>query len=151
MTNRFITMCITIILAGQCLVSGVGSVTGDIILVNSETVAEMTAPVNQEIPEIPECQCEATCCSQAQSPLGLPVAKLCCEVVCGMSPLQMPAKQPEEFKSSHLPQPTTITLKTDSFKQLLSQVLPNFRNLSGSFPLESDPPALYLQNSAFLI
>ncbi|MFY9225304.1 MAG: hypothetical protein WAQ98_21700 [Blastocatellia bacterium] len=93
--------------------------------------------------------CSTACCAQGKSPIGSPVAKLCCDTTCG-----------EHNNSDTLLQPETP--KPIPFPNLLSAtpVLPNWSFLEKLFIttkfldkafLYNQPTELYLHNSAFLI
>lgn len=154
MATRVLIMCITFIIASQCLVGGVLYVVdnfGDTTQVSTVTIEAMTAKDIDETPSTSECYCDNACCSQATSPLSSSAVSFCCEVVCRVSPFHIPAKQPEEDKPSRIPQPTVTIVKIDSSKKSFSEILLNLHQTMNYPHISDNPPAFYIHNSAFLI
>lgn len=96
---------------------------------------------------------EMACCAQARSANASPVAMLCCQTVCGEPTSGTPGPQSETPGQS--PQPPAPSLAVNHVPpvsvSLLAVVALNSKRATDGLLEHSDPPVLYLHNSAFLI
>lgn len=93
--------------------------------------------------------CSMACCAQGNSPIGSPVAKACCENVCGGHNSDTAGLQFENVRQIPSPCISSITISVPS-KLLLEHLLASTKFLEKTF-LYYQPTELYLQTSALLI
>lgn len=93
--------------------------------------------------------CSMACCAQGKSPIGSPVAKACCENVCGGHSSDTAGLQFENVRQIPSPCVSSITVSLPS-RLLLEYLLANSKFLEKTFPYYQ-PTELYLQTSALLI
>lgn len=93
--------------------------------------------------------CSMACCAQGTSPIGSPVAKACCENVCGGHNSDTAGLQFENVRQIPSPCVSSIIISVPS-RLLLEQLLINSKFLEKTF-LYYQPTELYLQTSALLI
>lgn len=93
--------------------------------------------------------CSMACCAQGKSPIGSPVAKACCENVCGSHNSDTAGLQFENVRQlpSHVVSSITVSVPSRS---LLAQLLTDTKFLEKTF-FYYQPTELYLQTSALLI
>ncbi len=93
--------------------------------------------------------CSMACCNQGKSPLGSPVAKACCENVCGRHDSDTAGLKFENVRQIPSPYISSIIVSVPS-RSLLEQLLSTNKFLEKTF-LYHQPTELYIQTSAFLI
>ncbi len=93
--------------------------------------------------------CSMACCAQGKSPVGSPVAKVCCENVCGGHNSDTAGLQLENIRQIPSPSVSSITISVSS-SLLLEKLLAHTKFLEKTF-LYHQPTELYLHNSVFLI
>ncbi|MBA3440532.1 MAG: hypothetical protein H0T92_11750 [Pyrinomonadaceae bacterium] len=95
---------------------------------------------------------EMSCCAQAKSAAGSPVAMLCCEIVCDEPTSGTPGPQSETAgQQPQVPAPPVAADSITTFYSLLPVGALKFKGSTDALSEDPDPPALYLHNSVFLI
>jgi hypothetical protein len=145
MLKRIAALLMVLLFAGQASAGGIACGVDAISDVFNDT-GEITCPMQSTGEDG-----EMACCMQGKSPTGAMVAMICCEVKCGEStggaqfnfaPLVL-ALAPS-FISVRL-----VSLDTLSEAEASASAV-SLRSAENNF-LHHDPPALFLQNSIFLI
>lgn len=138
---RLISLLFLLIVAGENLAASF-----------SFSYSETTNPCCHKAisPETHEKQsCSMACCAQGKSPLGSPVAKVCCDTKCGGHSSDNSGAQPESVKQTPAPSLSFLFISLPNWL-LLDKFFP-----PGRFPEQpssySQPTELYLHNSTLLI
>jgi len=102
---------------------------------------------SKSVPEANK-SCSMACCAQGKSPIGSPVAKLCCDTTCGGHNSSDAGSQAENSRQVPSPNISCIIVALPNWPFLEKLLTTKF--LEKAF-LYYQPSELYLQNSALLI
>jgi len=94
---------------------------------------------------------EMACCAQAKSGTASPAAMICCETVCGESPNGTPGTHSDATVRPSVSAAPVALHPVAAINQLIASTVRPSTRPADALLLHYDPPALYLQNSAFLI
>lgn len=140
MLKRLAAFFIALVFASQTLASGFECEKGG----NGDSTAKMS------------------CCRKAKSASSSPVAMLCCQTVCGEPLSGTPGPQSDQgHQGMQIPSPVFTAKTLASINSLLAEVFPVSKGPTNSsifkrrsadaVVLQLNPPAVYLNNSTFLI
>lgn len=139
MLKHFVALFIIFVFAGQTLAGGFACLKG-----GGNSAAE------------------TACCEQAKSAAGSPVAAMCCQTVCGEPTSGTPGPQSDQpFQGMQIPSPVFTAQLIASINSLFAELFPVAkgsteplivkRSSADALILKLHPPAVYLNNSTFLI
>ncbi len=140
MLKRFLALFVLLVFAGQTLAAGFECEKGGM----GDSAAEMS------------------CCRKAKSASSSPVAMLCCQTVCGEPTSGTPGPQSDQgHQGMQVPAPVFTAEILASINSLLAELFPVSkgstepliveRRSADALILQLHPPAVYLNNSTFLI
>jgi hypothetical protein len=91
------------------------------------------------------------CCAQADSPMGSPAAKLCCETVCGKKTSDVPSTPPASMTATLIPALPIAEIRVEPFDAGVAAATPVALKSVERAVAHQDPPEVFLRKATFLI